>query len=441
MFDAVDVHPEIAALAEAIAALRGLDPDVDAAVRIDRIRLLEELKSVAAAAQAAETAAFAADQRAAQSAAGVKLDAIARSTAGQVGLARRISPFQARRYVGWATILTTELPHTFTALSEGRVSEWRAILVARETAWLSRQHRAIVDGQLAPLLATLGDRRTEAETRKLAYRLDPEGAVAKVRGAESDRRVSLRPAPDAMARLTALLPVAQGVAAYAALMREADSLVGRGDPRGKGQVMADTLVQRVTGQAEADAVPVEISLLMTADALLDPDGPSGKEPAHLDGYGPIPAPLARHLALGADGGDGAGGTPRWIRRLFTRPDTGQLVAMESRRRTFTAGQRRFLKAHDQWCRTPYCEAPIRHADHINPAEAGGPTHVSNGRGFCEACNYIAQTPGWRSQVIETITPTGHRYRSRPPDPPGAPSPLTPDQQRLRALRDKGWLAA
>ncbi len=113
----------------------------------------------------------------------------------------------------------------------------------------------------------------------------------------------------------------------------------------------------------------------------------------------------------------AGTSARWIRRLFTRPDTGQLVALESRRRVFTPGQRRFLQVQDQWCRTPYCDAPIRHADHIQPAQAGGPTRVHNGRGTCEACNYTNQSPGWHSS-IEITTPTGHRYRSRPPDLPG-----------------------
>jgi hypothetical protein len=421
MFDPAGTDVGTAALAEMLRTLGRLDPDVADAVRIDRIRLLEELKSAAAAAQAAETAAFADSQRDAQVAVGGKPDAIARSVAGQVGLARRVSAFHARRYVGWATILTRELPHTFRALAHGRVSEWRAIIVARETAWLSRDHRAVVDAQLAARLDTLGDRQVEAEAKKLAYRLDPHGAAAKIRGAESDRRVSLRPAPEAMARLTALLPVAQGVAAYAALLREADTARTRGEQRGRGQVMADTLVERLTGQTTASDVPVEINLVMTADTLLKPTRPGGTEPAHLDGYGPLPAPVARELALGTPTTteDGADSAPRWIRRLFTHPDTGQLIAMESRRRTFAPAQRRYLQVQDQWCRTPYCDAPIRHADHIRPADHGGPTHLHNGRGLCEACNYTNQTPGWHSQ-IEITTPTGHRYRSRPPDLPGTP---------------------
>jgi hypothetical protein len=54
--------------------------------------------------------------------------------------------------------------------------------------------------------------------------------------------VSLRPAAEAMTYLTALLPAAQGVAAYAVLVREADAARSGGDERSRGQVMADPLV-------------------------------------------------------------------------------------------------------------------------------------------------------------------------------------------------------
>jgi hypothetical protein len=360
----------MAALAALIDRLRGLGsggPDVDDAVRIDRIRLLEDVRSAAAAAQAAETTAFAASQRAALTAAGVGTDKIGRG-------------------------------HTFRALSDGRVSEWRAMLVARETAWLSRDHRARADRKLSPRLEHLGDRQVEAETKTLAYRLDPEGAAAKARGADADRRVGLRPAPETMARLTALLPVAQGVACYAALRTAADTARSQGDCRSRRQLMADLLAQRLTGHPTADAVPVEINLIMTTDTLLHPASPNGNEPAHLDGYGPTPAPIARDLAL-------TGTAPRWIRRLFTSPYANQLLTQESRRRTFTPGQRRFLQLHDQWCRTPSCGAPIRHADHITPHEAGRPTHLHNGRGTCETCTFTDQSPGWHSHALHALHAT------------------------------------
>jgi hypothetical protein len=185
------------------AALVQLSPEVDDSERVDRIRLLSELASAAAAAQAQETARFAASQRAKQRAAGLPADRVGRGVAAQVALALRISPARAQKYVGWTTVLTRELPHTFAALQAGRMSEWRAMIVARETIWLSREHRAQVESELAHSLEALGDRKLEAATRTIAYRLEPEGYVARARVAENDRYVSMRPAPDAMVRLTA----------------------------------------------------------------------------------------------------------------------------------------------------------------------------------------------------------------------------------------------
>ncbi|HEX6197333.1 MAG TPA: hypothetical protein VFZ37_15570, partial [Jiangellaceae bacterium] len=115
--------------------------------------------------------------------------------------------------------------------------------------------------------------------------------------------MSMRPAPDTMAMLSALLPCEQGVAAWAALRRHADSIVAAGDERTRDQIMADTLVERLTGQATADSVDAEIALIMTEGALFDGD----TEPAELVGYGPIPAATARDIAGRAttedDGGE------------------------------------------------------------------------------------------------------------------------------------------
>jgi hypothetical protein len=425
MCDTVPESGGEAVLRRLTSALGALSQDVDDAVRIDRITALEELKSAAAAAQARETAAFAASQRLVQAAAGVPADRVGRGIGSQIALARRISPYQAGRYVGWATILTTELPHTFVELARGRTSEWRAMLVARETVFLSREHRAIVDGEIAPRLQVLGDRGVEAEIRKIGYRLDPRGYVERASAAAGDRRVTLRPAPDVMCRLTALLPVAQGVAAYAALSREADTGVGTGDGRGRGQIMADVLVERVTGQAVASDVPVEVNLVMTDAALVGrgEPGTGHSEPAHLDGYGPIPAAVARRLVF-----DPGESTPRWLRRLYVHPTSGELVTMDSRRRCFTAAQRHFIRMRDQTCRTPWCDAPIRHVDHVQPYEDGGPTEIDNGQGYCVTCNLAKQAPGWQTSVtgrgasgheVLITTPTGHRYRSRAPRPPGS----------------------
>jgi hypothetical protein len=104
--------------------------------------------------------------------------------------------------------------------------------------------------------------------------------------------------------------------------------------------------------------------------------------------------------------------------------------MDTRRRYFDGQLRRFLITADRACRTPWCNAPIRHLDHPIPIANGGTTTAANSQGLCEACNYTKETPGWTttlrpSRVSETITPTGHRYPSRPPPAVGQVAPVEP----------------
>jgi hypothetical protein len=229
-----------------------------------------------------------------------------------------------------------------------------------------------------------------------------------------------------MTWLGALLPAAEGVATYAALSKHADSQRAQGDERSRGQIMADTLVERVTGQARASDVPVQIQLVMTDRTLLAGDA----EPAELDGHGPLPAPLVRGWLRGDDDKRLAKKARAWVRRLYTGPDSGELIAMDSRRRCFDGELRQFLVIADRYCRTPWCEAPIRHIDHPVSVTRGGETTATNGQGLCEACNYVKEAPGWRTglgadRVVETITPTGHRYASRPPPAVGQATRVEP----------------
>ncbi|WP_162244504.1 HNH endonuclease, partial [Marmoricola sp. Leaf446] len=96
---------------------------------------------------------------------------------------------------------------------------------------------------------------------------------------------------------------------------------------------------------------------------------------------------------------------------------------------FTGELRELLVVRDQVCRTPWCDAPVRHADHVTPAADGGPTSLANGQGLCEACNYTKQTPGWRCEAVPgdrhqviVTTPTGQTHVSTSPDPPGWSAP-------------------
>ena len=182
--------------------------------------------------------------------------------------------------------------------------------------------------------------------------------------------------------------------------------------------MADLLVERLTGQTHATAVPVCVDVIISDETLLG----AGHEPATIPGHGPVPAQIARELI--AHSLDDA--TQTWIRRLYADP-TGHLVALTSKQRLVCDGLADFLHLRDQGiCRTPWCDAPVRHRDHVRPAADLGPTTDTNTQGLCEACNHAKQADGWRQRTItdtagrhtvETTTPTGHRHRSRAPAPP------------------------
>jgi hypothetical protein len=117
-----------------------------------------------------------------------------------------------------------------------------------------------------------------------------------------------------------------------------------------------------------------------------------------------------------------------LRRLYAHPKTGGLIALESRSRCFPRGLADYIGLRDQRCRTPYCDAPIRHRDHATPRNRGGPTSVVNGLGMCERCNYAKETPGWHVtagvengvHTADFITPTGTHYHSTAPPLPGPP---------------------
>ena len=280
-------------VAEVVRALAAVRPARDSAGLINQIRELEDAKSAAAASQARLTVTLDLLQRREQSDAGMPAAELGAGVAAQVALARRESPAKGSRLLGLAKALVTEMPRTLAALEAGQLNEWRATLLVRETACLTAADRAAVDEELAPDTGTFdgaGDRAIIAAARAAAYRRDPRSVTQRAAHAATERNVSLRPAPDTMCYLTALLPVAAGVAMHAALTRHADSLRSAGDPRTRGQLMADALVERTTG-TPGGITGIEIQLVMTDRTLFQGDS----EPARLPGYGVVPAGWAREL--------------------------------------------------------------------------------------------------------------------------------------------------
>ncbi|HWJ12044.1 MAG TPA: DUF222 domain-containing protein, partial [Nocardioides sp.] len=394
---------EVQSFVDRIAA--GACPD-DAAGQIDVIAALEILKSAASAVQAEVSVAYDARRRADEAAAGVRAARQGRGVAAEIALARRESPHRGQVLLGLAKVLHAEMPHTLARLRDGSLSEFRAILLARETACLPVELRMFVDEEVCADPAGLdgvGTRELIGRVRRMVAELDPAAVVRRARKAAADRNVTVRPAPDTMTYLTALIPVAQGVAAYAALRKVAEAARAAGDSRSMGQLMSDLLVARITGIADtgtpeaAPAVPVTVDVVISDESLA-----GGHAPADVCSDGvpaeTIPAEVARNLigqAISRPDADVAS----WFRCLY-RNRLGRLVALSTRQRFHSRAMSEFLALRGAGiCATPSCDAPIRHDDHITPAAEGGETSTDNGQGLCEACNHAKQAPGWRQHQV------------------------------------------
>ncbi len=152
--------------------------------------------------------------------------------------------------------------------------------------------------------------------------------------------------------------------------------------------MTDTFVERLTGQGSAQAVPSQVHLVIEAESLFA----DGMVPAWMPGFGPLPAATARSFLA-------ANEAEVFIRRMFTTVTEGQLVGTEARGRAFTGRLREMVIFRDDRCRTPWCDAPIKHADHAKPFAEAVPLHGRTGRGCAPRATMRRSIPGGRMRRV------------------------------------------
>ena len=327
------------------------------------------------------------------------------SVIGEVAMARNISPSAAGTQFGMAMGLQ-QLPQVFGLFRDGIIGESVARAVVRESESLDVDDFVVLDAEIAPRLPGLPHVKAAMATRRAVIRIDVEAARARAERNRADCRITLCPEPDGVAVLRVRGPAEQLTAVYDTLDAWAQGLRSTGDQRTGGQIMVQTLVERITGLAHADSVEVEIGLVMDAATLVG----AGDEPVDLAGYGPISPDVADDLIARA--------RHVTVRRLLTDPVDGTLLARDPRRRRFDGPLASHIRSRDQRCRQPGCDCRIRDIDHIKAYETGGPTTEHNGQGLCKRSHTIKHQPGWSvtAQGKATIwtTPTGHTYRSDPP---------------------------
>jgi uncharacterized protein DUF222/HNH endonuclease len=403
--------------AESLCALVDALGEVSSAAEprdlLAQVEALERVKCAAAAAQARLTAEL--DDRRNEA---HPLHAASDASLGaEVGLARHQSPHCGRRKLGLARALVGDLPATLAALASGEIDERRAQIICDGTRDLSLEDRRAVNAEIAVELRYLGDRQLQHLVQRVVYRIDEPGAVRRREQAQRRRHVTSRNLGDGTARVTGVVSDVHAAAIMGSLRERADleRAAGVADDRSRGQLVADIFVERLTGQATATAVPVNVDLVVSAETLFGGDD----EPADILGCGPVPASVARERVIASPEEQAK------IRRLFRFEETDRLVAMESTSRIYRGLRALLIRIRDRSCRTPYCNGDIKHGDHVVPVRDGGETTDDNAQGLCEACNYIKEQPGWRHRVVsdareqhtvEITTPGGHTIRSRAPDP-------------------------
>lgn len=309
--------PDDLALLDAFAVrASGIDVDLGEAGLIDLLDTIERDKSALAAVQVLATVALDARTRERQAAAGTGIDTQGRGVGTQVGLARQEAPDAGRRLLALSKILVQDMPLTMRALTRGAISETRALVIAAEAQGLSSALRPKVDAAVQEHPGDFtGEGVKQLANRVKAQEVDPRNAVAKAAAAARKRRISFIPEPDAMMRVTGMVPVEMGLIIAETLESAVATKVAAGDGRTRELIRVDEFFERLTGAKSDHGVPVTINLVMTDRTLFQ----SESEPVQLQGYGAMPAAWARWIVTGPKG---ESTVKCWVRRIFTAPRTG-----------------------------------------------------------------------------------------------------------------------
>ncbi|MPY97218.1 MAG: DUF222 domain-containing protein [Actinophytocola sp.] len=340
-----------------------------------------------------------------------------REAADEVGLALAMGYHQADRQIELATQITRRFPRLLASLERGDIDATKAAKVVETGALLSDEHADQLDADMEPLLHGRDAAAIQRSARYRVDKLDPDGAAERVRRCREDRRVELRFAENGMADLCAYLPAETACAIYGRIDAIAKSNKTRRDDRSLDAIRADVLTELLLGTRHSYRhvhiqVTVPVTTLLGARDL----------PGDLEGYGPIPADIAREMA--------ANPKSTW-RRLLTDPPTGQLLEMGRHRYKPPAQLGDYIRARDQRCLVPGCNRPSRRCDtdHSIEWQHHGTTDATLLACLCRRHHRLKDRPGWsfdfHHDTLTITTPTGRKYRPRAPhiaEPEPEPKP-------------------
>ena len=322
----------------------------------------------------------------------------------------RIPASSAAHLVGESRTLVTELPATLEALGRGEFSYRHAQVVIENADDLPAEARSEFEHAVLPVARKLNTSRFRERARRIRERLHPE-SLATRRAARFERRsVAVDPARDGMAWLSAYLPAEAAIAIDDRLDQLAAAMRDPSDSRTFSQLRADAFCElMVSGEVPA-TLPrgIRARVLVTVPVLtlmgLD------DEPASLEGYGPIPADVARLIAAEAPS----------FTRLLTHPETGVVLSVGRDSYAVPAALRLWLRVRDETCRAVGCgrRAATSDVDHGHEWAKGGETAGDNLAHLCRGDHTRKHRLGWRMEhlpggFVRWTSPMGRRYVTEP----------------------------
>ncbi|MET4591619.1 DUF222 domain-containing protein [Arthrobacter sp. 754] len=410
----------------------------EARTAAEKVRILAELVEVSTA--------LAAPAQSPQEATAQEMALIA-----EVACALTIGERTAGALLAESQALTTVLPLTLSALTEGSLSWQHARVMVDETTNLDASAAQALEAHFLDPEAENPNRgcpagelvasRFRHKARTWRERHHPVSIENRHTRSVADRRLEYRPDRDGMAWLSAYLPADQAAGIWNRTTADARALQGPDEDRTMTQRRADIAATLLlggdaddltagsggtgemasqTGGGGAGRVPSPRAQVLLTVPIMSLLGATD-EPAMLDGFGPIPVTMARRLiAYGATS----------FHRVLIDPRDGAPLEIGRTSYPVTKAQRQWLRLRDGKCPFPGChnQSLDNEADHLLAWAHGGTTGITNLALPCPKHHKLRHTGGWtpgsatQHEPPGWISPSGRRYASEYPDwePPQLP---------------------
>ncbi|HET8927258.1 MAG TPA: HNH endonuclease [Microbacterium sp.] len=337
-------------------------------------------------------------------------DLAVRAAAADIAVRLRMSETTVRAKANLADTLKRRCPKLWALFLGGAVSEPNARIAATAASDLSataKEAWTLFDEQVSSSAQTLTPAKLRVRVRVVRDRVHPSSIEDRHKVAAKHRTAWLNDGDDAMSTLTIEAPTVALHAAWNVIDTRARHLRTQADEtRTLAQLRADVAADLLTGGD--DRIDPVVAITVPVLTLLGHD----KQPATLDGYGPIDLDTAKKLA---------GKAKSWV-RILTHPVTGTILDVDRKTRRPPADLRRWVRLTQPTCTFPGCSRSARDCDidHRLDWAHGGPTSADNLGPQCEPHHIVQHGTLWQHERDPDTgedfwtSPTGHRADLDPP---------------------------